>query len=183
MQNQKKIIVFIGLVTAIYLSWYFLFEFWILPHTRLHDYFTIASTVPAAGLLNHLDILPVYWSINPENQNVILHHSLNGMRVVNVGHGCNSLSLMVLFSGFILAFPGAIKSKVLFIPVGILIIYGINILRIVGLAWTWYYHHTWTDFNHKYLFTAFMYAAIFGLWLLWVRYRGVTGQLSGDAPE
>lgn len=168
--DQKRIIRFIAVAISIYLAWYFLFEFWILPHTEIHNYFTLASTVIAAEFINISGILPVYWSINPENNNVIIHHLSNGMRVVNVGHGCNSLSLMVLFSGFILAFPGKIKLKVIYIPAGILVIFILNILRIAGLTWTWYFHHEWTDFNHKYLFTALMYTAIFGLWLGWIKW-------------
>ncbi len=168
--DQKRIIRFVSVAVGIYLSWYFIFEFWILPHTEVHNYFTLASTILAAEVLNFTNILPVYWSINPENQNVIIHHVANGMRVVNVGHGCNSLSLMVLFSGFILAFPGKIRQKVIYISLGILLIFILNIFRIVGLTWTWYFHYKWTDFNHKYLFTALMYAAIFGLWVGWIQW-------------
>jgi exosortase family protein XrtF len=167
-KEQKKIILFLIVALGIYLAWYFLFEFWILPHTRIHQYFTLASTVLAAEVLNLTGILPVYWSIDPEKQNVVIHHISNGMRVVNVGHGCNSLTLMVLFSGFILAFPGKLWKKALFIPAGIVMVFLLNVLRIVGLTWTWYYHHTWTEFNHKYFFTALMYAAILGMWVIWI---------------
>jgi exosortase family protein XrtF len=174
-KEEKKIILFLVWALVIYLAWYFLFEFWILPHTQIHHYFTLASTVPATGILNVLDILPVYWTIDPLKQNVIIHHMSNGMRVVNVGHGCNALTLMVLFSGFILALPGKLWQKAVFIPAGNFAIFILNIFRIVGLTWTWYFHGTWTDFNHKYLFTALMYAAILGFWIVWILWTRKTG--------
>lgn len=167
--QQKKILGFLAKALGIYLGWYFLFEFWILPKTGIHDVFTLWSSILASEILNGTGILPVYWSVNPENGNVIIHHVVNHIRMVNVGHGCNALSLMVLFSGFILVFPGNTKWKFPYILAGTAVIFILNTLRIVALTWTWYFHNAWTDLNHKYLFTAWMYVVIFGLWLIWIK--------------
>lgn len=54
-----------------------------------------------------------------------------GLRVVD---GCNGLSVLGLFAGFVLAYPGSVVRRMLFIPLGVLVIYGVNVGRLVTLA-------------------------------------------------
>lgn len=95
--------------------------------------------------------------------------------VVFVYHACNGMVLMALFVGFIIAFPGPITKKLLYIPIGILLINLLNILRVTALALNAHYFSHTVDFNHKYTFTVIVYAAIFGLWMIWVkRFSGIS---------
>jgi hypothetical protein len=43
------------------------------------------------------------------------------------------------------------------------------VLRVAGLALNVLYNASSVDFNHKYTFTILVYAAIFGMWMLWVK--------------
>lgn len=104
---------------------------------------------------------------------------LNGWHVVNVGWQCDGLPMMALFAGFIIAYPGPWRAKLWFIPVGILIIHGINILRVAGLALNQIYSRASTEFNHHYTFTIIVYGVIFWFWTIWVRRYG---QRPPDAP-
>ena len=85
-----------------------------------------------------------------------------------VGDSCNSLTLMALFSGFIIAFPTSFSKKWKFMLFGILSIYLLNILRIVFLAILETYSRAWTEFNHSYTFNFMMYGFIFYIWYYWV---------------
>lgn len=89
---------------------------------------------------------------------------------VSIAFNCNGLSLMYLFAAFIIAFSGNWKYKLLFIPIGIFIIHLFNILRTALLAIIVVYKPSWTEFNHKYSFTATVYIVIFILWVVWVNY-------------
>jgi exosortase family protein XrtF len=167
--DARKIILFFAKICFLYLAWYFIFEFWILPHTDIHRIFTTWTAKLAGWVLNLFHFVPVEVRPNLAADNFAIFHALTGRKLVNVGHGCNALTLMVLFSGFILAFPAAIIQKVKFLATGILIIFILNILRVVALTGMWVYNAKWVDFNHKYAFTTFMYLVIMGMWLYWIR--------------
>jgi len=52
---------------------------------------------------------------------------------------------------------------------GIVLIFALNVLRVVGLAIVQKnVSEKWLEFNHTYTFTIIVYAFIFGLWLIWV---------------
>jgi len=164
---QKKSFFFFARLILIYLLWYLMFEFWILPYTRIHEWFTSITADLSFFLMNFLGLLSVKSTVN-ELGVVTLFHGDTGKILVSIGHGCNALSLFVLFSGFILAFPSKIKLKVPFLFIGLGILFILNILRIIIITLMWNYNPRWVDFNHKYVFTTFMYLVIFGLWILWV---------------
>lgn len=109
--------------------------------------------------------------------------TLSGDRMIYVkgnsglflGDSCNGISLFALYSIFIIAFPGKILSKIIFIPAGILCIHLLNVLRVVCLSVIAIYSYEWTEFNHTYTFTILIYAFIFGSWLFWInKFSGFT---------
>ncbi len=60
--------------------------------------------------------------------------TINGYRGVEVLNECNALTLMVLYSGFIICFKGSLQNKVKFVTVGILFIYFLNVIRIIAFS-------------------------------------------------
>lgn len=85
-------------------------------------------------------------------------------KLVGIGDPCNGLQLLVLYVGFILAMPVALKRKLYFTFGGLLGIHLINVVRCAGLSlWTMHWHGSF-DFAHHYLFKAVVYSAIFLLW-------------------
>lgn len=104
--------------------------------------------------------------------------TLDGQSLVWIDSGCTGLTLMALFAGFILAYPGPIAKKAWYIPFGLVVIYLVNVIRVVVLAINHVYSRGSFDFNHKYTYTLVTYGAIFWLWMLWAnRLSGVS--LSG----
>jgi exosortase family protein XrtF len=89
--------------------------------------------------------------------------------IVSVYEGCNGVNIIIIFLGFLFAFGPYSKKLIWFIPAGILMIHFFNLVRIGGLFLITLYKPTWLYFTHKYLFTAFIYAIVFFLWLWWVR--------------
>lgn len=90
-----------------------------------------------------------------------------------IDSGCTGLTLMALFAGFVIAYPGPIIKKLWYIPVGLVVIYIVNIIRVLALAIN--HGHSSFDFNHKYTYTIFTYVAIFVLWMVWAnRLSGVS---------
>jgi exosortase/archaeosortase family protein len=95
---------------------------------------------------------------------------INGSAGVAVGPACVGFGLLFGFAGLIISYHGAIKSKLWFIPLGLLGIHSINILRIVILAIISKINNDWVDFNHKYVFNTIIYIFIFLMFTWWVRY-------------
>lgn len=96
--------------------------------------------------------------------------STNNHYVARVVEGCNSVSIIILFWAFIIAFSGTWQKTLLFGIVGTLAIYILNIIRIafITVALDKYPQHS--DFLHQILFPAIIYGFTFVLWVIWVRH-------------
>jgi exosortase family protein XrtF len=95
---------------------------------------------------------------------------LNGNYVSRIIEGCNSLSIIILFVSFIIAFSGSLKATVLFGLFGSVLIYFINILRIIALSILYYKFPKYEEYLHDLLFPAIIYGLIFILWITWVKF-------------
>jgi exosortase family protein XrtF len=89
--------------------------------------------------------------------------------ILAVYEGCNGVNTMLMFLAFIVAFGPWRKPMLWFIPMGIVVVHGMNLLRIGLLFFVSRTMPHAMYFVHKYLFTAFLYAVIFVLWIIWIR--------------
>lgn len=150
---------------GIYLVGNLLYGLYITAYNPRPDPLTSIITVQSAAVAN---VIGFDASARPHERkpNVGL---LSGERVVvNVYEGCNSLNVMIVFVAFVLGFGPLRKEMWWFIPAGLLIIYLANIARILFLYWITIDFPEQSYFAHKYLFTAFIYLIVFGLWVWWV---------------
>lgn len=154
---------FLLVAAAMYLVWFLGYEQWLAPDGRLDA--ALCSNI-ASSSVAVLQTLRFPAALAPHVPQLVL---MNGQSSVIVGVPCNGLVLYALFAGFVLAFPGPWVRKVWFIPVGMLLIWLLNVLRVAALAINQHYSHQTVDFNHHYTFTFVVYACIFGLWMLWAR--------------
>ena len=108
-----------------FIIWMLLYHGIIVPDGKINLFLT--NTV-VKGTLIGLKILG-YDSIQ-DGHTVLIENE----PVVLVADECNGLELFVIYAGFIICFPGKIKFKLVFIPVGILLIYFVNVIREIILA-------------------------------------------------
>lgn len=94
---------------------------------------------------------------------------VKGQFVARIIEGCNSISLIILFVSFIVAFAQKLSKTLLFVFVGSVLIYTVNIARIVFLAWALYTFPEYQHLLHGVVFPGLIYGMIFLLWMLWVR--------------
>lgn len=83
--------------------------------------------------------------------------------------GCNSLSIITLFIAFIVAFAQKFRKTLLFILAGAVLIYGVNLIRIVILSIALHNYPEQEKLLHGVVFPALIYGMVFLLWMLWVR--------------
>lgn len=92
----------------------------------------------------------------------------NGKYSSRIIEGCNAVSVIILFSAFVFAFSNKFKSALLYIVIGSVIIYALNIVRIALLTYALFYYPQYEELLHGTVFPLFIYGVVFILWVLWV---------------
>ena len=88
--------------------------------------------------------------------------------VARIIEGCNALSVMILFTAFIIAFTGKWKHTILFILSGIVLIHILNVIRIALLSAALFHFPEYEHILHGVIFPLFIYGVVFILWVIWV---------------
>lgn len=162
---NRKLVRFLIFAGVFYLAWYLLYQFWISPHTQVDYKIAQSLSYFAVAFLEWMGFTPMP---HEESFHVVIGLADSMSAGVWIGNECNGLTLFAVFTTFIIAFPAAHKSKIWYIPLGLVIIHFLNVFRIIGLLLVDHYHRDWLDFNHTYTFTIVMYIFIFLLWYFWI---------------
>lgn len=102
-------------------------------------------------------------------QELSMMFMVNEYYVVKIVEGCSSISIIVLFLAFIIAFQGRWYHTLWYAILGMVLIYIVNILRIVFLALAIYHYPEYQDVLHNIVFPGIIYGMVFLLWVVWVR--------------
>ncbi|HNW90445.1 MAG TPA: hypothetical protein PKN48_12335 [Bacteroidales bacterium] len=165
-----KVVFFVIKLLAIYLTWYYVDEYmrasdgeplivriwWFGYHILLKS--TMFLSLHLSSLFTDTNITTTYRYFLIENHGYLY-----------VGNPCLCADVMCLFAAFIIAYPGRWKTKLWFIPLGLLAIHLINVLRIAALCLTKIYRPEWMDINHKFIFNIIVFTFVFILWMIWVK--------------
>ena len=103
--------------------------------------------------------------IRDHNQYKIIFQNKVVARIVE---GCNSMSVIILFISFVIAFSGKFKQTIIFIFVGSAIVYVLNVLRIVLLSVLLFNYPQYEHFLHGVIFPLIIYGTVFILWVVWI---------------
>jgi exosortase family protein XrtF len=155
---------FILTASVVYLFCYLIYELVIKKYTLIDEYIIRIIIENTDDILRRLDFKTFKTTELNDFQIIGIHGSIG----VWVGKACDAISLFIVFSVFILAFPGNQRDKWWFVPFGILTIHILNVIRVVGLTIITYYAPEWLEFNHTYAFTFLVYSYILLLWIWWV---------------
>ena len=171
--KQNAFIRFVFTAGFLYLILYFIYQFIVKKYT-FYDQKFIGSIIYVANFILKGIGYTTFTVLQDRDYQTI---GIDGSNGVWIGSNCNAITLFSLFSVFIIAYPGRIKDKLWFIPLGILVIHFLNIMRVIALVLiARYYPHT-LNFNHTYTFTFLVYSIIFLLWMVWVnKYSGRLNQ-------
>lgn len=93
---------------------------------------------------------------------------LNGNYLARIIEGCNSVSVIILFLSFVIAFSGKLKTTLFYILSGSVLIYVVNLFRIVFLTLGLYHYPEQSEVLHTVIFPAIIYGMVFLLWIFWV---------------
>jgi exosortase family protein XrtF len=162
---QKKLIVFASKFVGIYLLLNLLYLLWINFLGNQIDGISelVAIVSQKILLIIGYDVTLVNSELHPR---ILFYY--NKVNYITVSEGCNGVSVMITFFASILSFRGAAKSKVLFLSIGLLGVFLLNVLRVSSLFYVALNHHQWFSFLHEYAFTALIYTLVFLLFIFWI---------------
>ncbi|MFN5621841.1 MAG: exosortase X [Flavobacteriales bacterium] len=171
---NNQLVRFVVTGSLLYIGWLLLYEFYLHPHTGF-DAVIIRSLVVSTEVV----LQTAGYSLSDYNNiphAAQQHVGIEGSGGLTVGAPCDGVVLYVLFICFIAAFPGPLKHKAWYLPLGTLSVFAVNVLRIASLAVIVYVNPEWLAFNHDYTFTLLVYSYVFALWMLWVKKFSTLGE-------
>ena len=93
---------------------------------------------------------------------------INNKFVARIIEGCNSVSAIILFVSFIIAFAVRFKTTLFYLLFGSILIYVVNLFRVVALS-IGLYNYPWRrEILHSVIFPLIIYGLVFLLWMFWV---------------
>ena len=129
------------------------------------DYFTNLVAEQSKSLINAVGYDA---QISPHSNERSMKLLVNSKFVARVVEGCNSISVIILFVSFIIAFSGKFKVTFFYLLAGSVLIYVVNLVRIAILS-IGLYNYPWRrDILHTVIFPLIIYGLVFLLWMLWV---------------
>lgn len=170
-KKQRSIVLFLIKFFGTYFLLFLLYSFY-LKQTQQKEPFSSCSPITksvakqTSGILSFFGFENEYVQHDKEMSIKII---LNYVYISRVIEGCNSVSIIILFLTFIIAFPGNIKATIIFGVVGSVLIYGINLLRIALLTVLLYKYPQEQILLHNLVFPAIIYGVTFFMWIVWVQ--------------
>ena len=163
LRSNRQLWVFAAKVLAVYGLWYVVYDLWLLPDGRLDTWLSTNVAWVSGQVLSGLGF-----------EAMVSGRSLNlpGTVGVHVADGCNGLTTLGLFIGFVVAYPGKTWRRCLFIPAGMLAIYLTNVTRVATMLVVQKYLPVAFDPLHSFGLTTIFYVVVFALWVVWANVGG-----------
>ena len=115
-----------------------------------------------------LETLGFEAQIAPHPNEASMKLIINKKFVARIIEGCNSISPIILFVSFIIAFASNFKTTLFYLLFGCVLIYIVNIMRVVVLS-IGLYNYPWRrEILHSVIFPLIIYGLVFLLWMFWV---------------
>ena len=175
--THRSLTVFLAKMVAAYAVWFVIYDLWLLPDGRIDEWLSM-SVASATGAI----LAPFYDTAFVDGRTVWISREAG----ILIENGCNGLSALSLFVGFVIAYPGTWARRALFIPLGLAAVVLTNIVRCAILLLVSYHWPAIFDSVHGFHALFVFYVVIFLLWVAWAHWGGSEGQTpnkdSGDAP-
>lgn len=172
MRKNRTIIIFLVKFFATYFILFGIYSYYLHKTQQKANVFSCSPVTVIVG--NHVaqlsNLMGYNASVEQNKDELSMRFILDGKYVSRIIEGCNSFSIIILFLAFIIAFSGSIKATILFGLFGSVLIYIVNLLRIIALSILYYRFPEYQDILHNLFFPAVIYGLIFILWITWVKY-------------
>jgi len=139
-------------------------------------------------LNDRLNGVPSVWLINQlaPDENVVAADGrlVNGRGGdVNIKKGCEGFEVAILLVSVLAVYPMAWRRRLLGILLGVLLIYGLNIIRIVSLYYLWSYHPRVFELFHLTVWQAIIILLAWLFFIVWIDRAGNAAAVPLPEPE
>jgi len=149
-----------------YISGYFVQPMWF--HAKDVDSSTHRFL---AGIITQISVNVLklfYANINVSSDFIV---SINGKQCIALRPGCNGFNPIMRISLTLAVYPMVFKSKLLMLPLTVLILLIAAILHFMILIPISYYAPNWYVFSHNYLTKTLFFTFYFFCWIIWEKNR------------
>jgi exosortase family protein XrtF len=165
-KQNRSAIQFVLRFLLFYVLGTILYQLYLGSLTNAVDVFTSAAAGQSATVLRWFGYSVDCMATISANEFTLF---LDGAATVRVIEGCNSVAVILLFIAFVFGFKGKFSHYLWFLPLGIGLLWFINLGRIAWLAHGLYLQGAEAFYWQKSVFSASIYAFVCLLWLFWIR--------------
>lgn len=172
MKRRKTIIRFLTKFFITYFLLVLLYNFYLDKTQKRGDTFEFTCSPITQTVAYHTQKLANLFGYQA---NVYQHESELSMKFYLGDHysfrlieGCNSISVIILFIAFVVAFSGSVPATIIYAIVGSFVIYFMNLVRLVVISVLTKEHPEYDYFLHDLFFPAIIYGTVLVLWVIWV---------------
>lgn len=172
MHKNKAIIVFLVKFFATYFILFGAYSFYLNRTQQKTEVFVCSPLTQTVAHHVYLTskMLGYDAEIEQHSDELSIKFMLNGDYVSRIIEGCNSVSIIILFLSFIIAFSGSLMNTIWFGVFGSALIYIVNVLRIIALSILYHRYPEYQTLLHDLLFPSVIYGLTFVLWVTWVKF-------------
>ena len=170
MKKQRKVVLFLTKFFATYFLLFLVYSLYLQKSQQKEGAFQCSgiTTLVADQTIDVLELFGYDAYAIQHDKELSVKIIFKNVYTARVIEGCNSVSIIILFLAFIVAFKGSIKNTIFFGIIGSICIYFINVGRIALLTILLYQYPYEQIILHNLVFPAIIYGATFLLWVLWV---------------
>jgi len=170
-KSNKLVVIFLIKFFGSYLLLFLLYSFYLQKTQHKNDFFSCAPITKTVAVQSNflLNKLGYDAEIVQHPDELSIKQIMNGYYISRVVEGCNSISIIILFASFIIAFSKRFFPTVLYLLFGSLVIYSTNIIRIALINIALFKYPEYQTYLHDLLFPSIIYGVTFLLWFIWVR--------------
>ncbi len=124
------------------------------------------------------------WVINlitPSEQVVMDDGMMNGK--VDISKGCEGFEVMILLVSVMAVYPMRLRHKLTGIVLGCILVYGLNIIRIVSLYYLYMYASDIFELFHLLVWQAIIILIAWVYFMIWIDRPGATPPARGSASS
>ena len=171
MQSNKAIKIFLIKFFGTYLLLFLAYAFYLGKTQHNFNVFSCAPITKQVAYQSEwlLDKLGYNAEISQSNKELSMNLIISDKPIARVVEGCNSISVIILFIAFIVAFSAKFKTTAIYILAGSLLIYMINIIRIAVIAIAIYKFPEYESVLHEIVFPIIIYGTTFLLWFICIQ--------------
>lgn len=173
MKNNKTVLLFLAKFFGVYILLFLMYSFYLKLNNPNDNFGVVQCDIFTQNVASQTLWVLQFTGfdadiVQHENENSI-KLILNNNFVARIVEGCNSISIIILFISFIIAFSGTFKNTILYVLFGSAVIYVANIVRIAIIAVALFKFPEYEKILHDVVFPLIIYGLTFLLWILWVK--------------